>query len=129
MVTALARRQLFSAGMDPSGVSVLSVVPPAATAITFSPMKSGSGILSPMRPGGVMASPMKGGLAASRGGGRSKRTGSLSLFLRKVYNLAHLRLETLCNSMQVIQYLIYSIPLQRVNSILHNFIFMKHSVL
>jgi len=101
VVTALARRQLFSAGMDPSGVSVLSVVPPAATAITFSPMKSGSGILSPMRPGGVMASPMKGGVAASRGGGRSKRTGSLSLFLRKVYNLAHLRLETLCNSMQL----------------------------
>ena len=33
--------------------------------------------------------------------GKSKRTGSLSLFMRKVYNLANLRLETLCNSMQV----------------------------
>ena len=40
-------------------------------------------------------------LAAGAPSIKSKRTGSLSLFLRKVYNLTHLRLENLCNSMQV----------------------------
>ena len=33
--------------------------------------------------------------------GKQRRTGPLALFLRKVYSLAHIRLETLCNSMQV----------------------------
>lgn len=32
---------------------------------------------------------------------RPKRTGSIGLFFRKVYNLAHLRLDLLCKNMQI----------------------------
>merc|ERR1719219_489150 len=38
---------------------------------------------------------------ATASGQKPKRTWSLSLFFRKVYHLAHLRLDTLCQSLQV----------------------------
>ena len=74
IVTAVARRQLFSAGQP--GQSLLS------------PVKLQFGPASPMK------SPM-------RPVGRARRTGGIGLFYRKVYHLAHLRLDNLCQSLQV----------------------------
>jgi len=85
IVTAVARRQLFS-GVQP-GQSVLSTHSPQ-----HSPMKAQYPVYSPMKPqpGPAPAQPSK-----------PRRTGSLALFLRKVYHLAHLRLENLCTSLQL----------------------------
>ena len=35
------------------------------------------------------------------GGGQLKRTGGLGLFFRKVYHLAHLRLDKLCSALEI----------------------------
>lgn len=99
MITALTRRQLFSGGAE-TGQTVLSVLPSpgAGQPLVFSPMKISVS-------SGSVGSELRNG-STSNHSGKAKRTGSLSLFLRKVYNLAHLRLETLCNSMQVRKYLL-----------------------
>jgi len=98
IVTAVARRQLFSGGQP--GQSIL-----ATTTTPHSPMKSGlflpSSSLShhsPMKPQPVLATVQS---LPSTQLTKPRRTGSLSLFMRKVYHLAHLRLENLCQSLQL----------------------------
>ena len=89
VVTAVARRQLFSGGQP--GQSIL-----ATTSPQHSPMKSGLyPVYSPMKPQPVLMATIQPQPVKPR------RTGSLALFLRKVYHLAHLRLENLCQSLQL----------------------------
>jgi len=89
IVTAVARRQLFSGGQP--GQSIL-----ATTSPQHSPMKSGLyPVYSPMKPQPVLMA------TAQIQPVKPRRTGSLALFLRKVYHLAHLRLENLCQSLQL----------------------------
>ena len=118
IVTAVARRQLFSAGgaAVAAGQSLLTGTAPQ------SPLAAGQSLLTrpPPSPGKLAMSPMKVvTTAAATGtspiagapkvptttttasGQKPKRTGSLCLFFRKVYHLAHLRLDTLCQSLQV----------------------------
>jgi len=92
IVTAVARRQLFSGGQP--GQSVL-----ATTSPQHSPMK-GYPLYSPMKAQptlSVAPTQPPPGVAPAK----PRRTGSLALFLRKVYHLAHLRLENLCQSLQL----------------------------
>eukprot|EP00092_Neocalanus_flemingeri_P022394 GFUD01024287.1.p1 GENE.GFUD01024287.1~~GFUD01024287.1.p1 ORF type:complete len:1025 (-),score=334.13 GFUD01024287.1:159-2831(-) len=106
IVTAVARRQLFSGGQP--GQSILSAGHQSLLATTspqHSPMKSGlylpSSPLShhsPMKPQPVLASSQA---LPTTQPTKPRRTGSLALFLRKVYHLAHLRLENLCQSLQL----------------------------
>ena len=93
VVTAMARRQLFD-----SNTHVTHVV---------SPIKAGQSILaSPQKP--VVASPTKyisiqpnEGVFLDSDVSRPRRTGSLSLFMRKFYNLAFVRLEHLCHGCNI----------------------------
>jgi len=78
IVTAVARRQLFSANNSSGASSLLSPVK-----LQFGPSSSQSPLKSPMK-------------GASKG-----RTGGLVLFFRKVYHLAHLRLDNLCASLNL----------------------------
>ena len=79
IVTAVARRQLFSSNSSGIGTSTL-----------LSPVKLQFGPSSAQSP---LKSPMKG---TGKG-----RTGGLVLFFRKVYHLAHLRLDNLCASLNL----------------------------
>jgi len=92
-VTALARRQLFGAG-GPTGQSLLAATTQAAQ--PPSPMKSG--LLSQQPDPDPQTDPVPTYTAVTD---KPKRTGSLPLFFRKVYNLAHLRLENLCQNLQL----------------------------
>merc|ERR1719219_563116 len=93
VVTAMARRQLFD-----SNTHVTHVV---------SPIKAGQSILaSPQKP--VVASPTKyisiqpnESVFLDSDVSRPRRTGSLSLFMRKFYNLAFVRLEHLCHGCNI----------------------------
>jgi len=94
VVTAVARRQL-QFGVQP-GQSLLSTAQSSrAPPSPMKPSSSGIGLLtttthSPMKPSGILGSASK-----------PRRTNSLGLFFRKVYHLAHLRLDNLCTSLQV----------------------------
>lgn len=93
VVTALARRQLAFDGHS--------------TTTIISPIKPGQSILSsPQKP--VVQSPTRFHIIQPNEGvtlesdlQRPKRTGGLSLFFRKVYNLAYLRLQHLCEGCQI----------------------------
>ncbi len=58
-----------------------------------------------LRPGSepVALSSIASGSQISGGNNRPKRTGSLALFFRKVYHLAHLRLDALCQGLQIVE--------------------------
>ena len=94
VVTAVARRQLFSGGQP--GQSILTTA-----SSQLSPMKSGLYLPSspvyhsPLKPQPVLAA------QTQPQPPKQRRTGSLALFFRKVYHLAHLRLENLCQSLQL----------------------------
>ena len=78
IVTAVARRQLFSANNSSGASSLLSPVK-----LQFGPSSSQSPLKSPMK------------------GANKGRTGGLVLFFRKVYHLAHLSLDNLCASLNL----------------------------
>nr|ALB00261.1 retinoblastoma protein [Tigriopus japonicus] len=107
VVSAVARRQL-AFGDAPNQIAPTS------------PVRAGQSLLSPQKQyvqvqgqgGGIASS----GAVRSLGNGkvmmivdedgstqplRPKRTGSLALFFRKVYHLAHLRLDLLCHTLQL----------------------------
>lgn len=95
IVTAVARRQLFSAGQ-----SLLAPQSPLAgqSLLTRPPSSPSRSVLSPQK---IINVPQSPGGSVRGSAHKPKRTGSLSLFFRKVYHLAHLRLDTLCQSLQV----------------------------
>jgi len=99
IVTQVARRQLFSAGQ-----SLLAPQSPLAgqSVLTRPPSSPGRSVLSPQKTVNLPQSP-GGGSSANKGSAQKPKRalGSLSLFFRKVYHLAHLRLDTLCQSLQV----------------------------
>merc|ERR1711892_13202 len=96
VVSAFARRQLqFDRGSSQSLLSV-SGGPQNGLRAPPSPMKpSSTGIGLVTTAHMAQNSPMK------HINSKPKRTNSLGLFFRKVYHLAHLRLDNLCSSMMV----------------------------
>jgi hypothetical protein len=68
----------------------------AGQSLLASPVK-----LLPTSPLKLPPSPLK--PAATTAGVKPRKTGSVGLFFRKFYHIAYLRLENLCNSMQVSQ--------------------------
>jgi hypothetical protein len=69
--------------------------------------------LLPTSPLKLPPSPLK-TVAVTAGGTKPRKTGSVGLFFRKLYHIAYLRLENLCNAMQVsrIEIFVQNVPLQ-----------------
>ena len=71
------------------GISITKPNPSTVTSKSNTPSKPGEPSAAGAETNGQQAA------------GKPRRTGGLALFFRKVYSLAHIRLETLCTSMQV----------------------------
>ncbi len=97
VVTAVARRQL---AFD-SGGSQIIPTSPVKPSLQASPQKMAIQGQKLTFGEAESRSPAPAASAVTPTSGRPKRTGSLALFFRKVYHLAHLRLDALCFSLQI----------------------------
>jgi len=101
VVTAVAKRQLSFNDQGPSNIVPTS---PIRQVLLASPQRNAISVK-----GAPMGLQNLGNGAkiviqeeqTSEGSNKPKRTGSLALFFRKVYHLAHLRLDALCQSLSI----------------------------
>lgn len=99
VVTAMARRQLFDGQqVAVSGDVKQSLLTASPTRIQVVGGGGGGNAVQQVRHQIIN---QIGSASGPPGGGQLKRTGGLGLFFRKVYHLAHLRLDKLCSALEI----------------------------